>query len=45
MHSELADTLFPMCDESMDGFLYYDEFVRAARIAKVSQRAGEDNWV
>ena len=39
MDSQLADTLFPMCDESMD------EFVRAARIAKVSQSVGEHNWV
>ena len=45
MDSQLADTLFPMCDESMDGFLDEDEFVRSARIAKVSQSVGEHNWV
>ena len=41
MNSQLADTLFPMCDESMDGFFDEDEFVRAAHIAKVSQGVGE----
>ena len=36
MNSSLADKLFPMCDQDMDGFLDESEFIRAARIASVS---------